>query len=148
MTPLIPFTWTIPALLAGQKIMIRLDGIDDDFPGFLAGHFVWAYDYLPHYGGSPLATLHLMDDPYMESTIELTDQDYVDEGFAFLEQFLVLVPARIHPLRKYFEIWKSMDYPLRVLQFEVVELTPEGRRIAERLCWLIDSNNRYTQFYI
>jgi len=148
MPPFIPFTWTTPALLAGQKIMIRRDGIEGDFVGFLSGQFVWAYDYPPRCGGSPVAALHLLDDPNVESTLELSDHDYVDEGFAFLEQFPFLIPESIHPLRKLFRIYQSVDYSLWVLRFEVVELTPEGRRMAERLFRRIYSNSSYTQLFI
>jgi len=147
MPPLISFTWTTPALLAGQKIMIRRDGVKDDFVGFLSGQFVWAYDYPPRYGGNPIAALHLLDDPNIESTSELSDHDYVDEGYAFMEIFPFLIPERIRPLRKHFQTYQSIDYPLWVIRFEVVELTPDGRRMAERLCTTINNVNYLSYFH-
>lgn len=133
MTPPIPFTWTTPALLAGQKNVIRRDWLEEEIAGFQAGRFAWACDYPPQAGGAPLAVIRFTGDPVREPTSQLTEYDYEEEGFAFLERFSFSVPERFFPPREFFNLWKSMDITLWVLRFEVVELTPEGRRLVERL---------------
>lgn len=127
--------------------MIRRDGIEGDFVGFFLGQFVWAYDYPPCYGGNLIAVIRLNENPKAESTSELTDHDYVDEGYAFLEKFPSLVPEQIRPLRKLFQTYQSMDYRLWVIRFEVVELTLDGLRMAERLCTAINNANYLSYFH-
>jgi len=131
MTPPIPFTWTTPALLAGQKSVIRRDWLEEEVADFQVGRFAWAYDYIPQAGDAPIAVIRFTNDPIREPTSLLTDHDYEKEGFAFLERFAFPIPEHVHPLREFFHLWKSMDIPLWVLRYEVVELTPEGRRLAE-----------------
>jgi len=133
MTQPIPFTWTTPALLAGQKSVIRQDWLEEEVADFQAGRFAWACDYLQQAGGAPIAVIRFTSDPVREPTSQLTDHDYEEEGFAFLERLSFPVPEHVYPLREFFHLWKSIDIPLWVLRFEVVELTPEGRSMAERL---------------
>ena len=133
MALIIPFTWTVPALLAGQKVAMRGDRVTNDMESFHSGQFVWAYDYPPPCGGNPIAVIRLVGDPKPESTSKLSEQDYVDEGYAFMERFPFLIPFDFCLLRQYFERLKSIDYSLWVLRFEVEELTTEGSRMAEEL---------------
>jgi len=133
MPPPIPFTWMTPALLAGRKRVTRLDWLEDETTKFHAGQFASAYDYPPSAGGVPVAVIRLTDDPVLERSSTLTDIDYEDEGLGFLESFPFLIPEYVPPLRELFHLWKSMDIPLCVLRFELIELTPEGKLMAEKL---------------
>jgi len=122
-----------PALLAGQKSVIRRDWLEEEAAGFREGRFAWVYDHLPQAGGDPIAVIRFTSNPIREPTSQLTDHDYEEEGFAFLERFSFPIPQHVCPLLEFFHLWKSMDIQLWVLRFEVVELTPEGRSMAERL---------------
>ena len=133
MPPPIPFTWMTPALLAGCKSVIRRDWLEDGITTFHVGQFVLAYDFLPSAGGVPVAVIRLIDDPVVERSSNLTDIDYEEEGFGFLERFSFPLPGHFYPLRDFFYLWKSMDIPLCVLRFELIELTPEGKLMAEKL---------------
>lgn len=83
---IISFAWTTPALLAGVKCVTRRDWDKDYAESFRADEYVQAFDKSPRAGGKCVAIIQLLRAPYQQGTDELCARDWMDEGFAYLQQ--------------------------------------------------------------
>jgi len=128
----ISFAWTTPALLAGRKTVTRREWDDRYAAQFRAGDLVAAYDRQPRYGGKAVAHIRLTETPYRESTALLPDEDWVGEGFAYLES----IGRKVNGLtpRELWEAWRLEPAILYVIRFELVEVVAErGTRLVEEV---------------
>ncbi len=118
---IISFAWTTPALLAGRKTVTRRDWSAGYAALFARGDHVQAYNRNPRWGGRQVAIIRLAQDPYLESTRRVAPSDYVDEGFAYLEE----IDAKVDGLtpRALWRAWHLYPKDLWVIRFEVVRVS-------------------------
>lgn len=90
---IISFSWTTPALLAGEKTVTRRDWADNYAKGFRAGDLVAAYDRSQRIGGRQVATIRLTRDPYREGVQDIPEEDWYGEGFEFFRHHPSLLPS-------------------------------------------------------
>ena len=114
----ISFVENLEPLLAGVKTVTRRDWKPKYAARFHKGDLVIAYDKMPYHGGKRVALLKLTHDPYLESTSKLPEEDYVNEGFAFMEEQGLTVNGE-HPGVFWFR-WMSEPEDLFVIRFKVV----------------------------
>ena len=125
---IISFAWTTPALLAGYKTVTRRDWTADYAGHFSKGDLVQAYNRNPRWNGRRVATIRLIQDPYLESTRRVAPSDYIDEGFAYLES----IGAKVDGLtpQALWESWHVDPQNLWVVRFEVVGIAPGLREVT------------------
>ena len=116
----ISFAWTTPALLAGAKTCTRRTWSGKYAKAFHAGQLVDAYDRQPCYGGKKVATIRLTADPYLESTGLMTEQDYIDEGFQWMEDQGTVM--RKLPPRQFFDNWRDSNELVYVVRFKLLRI--------------------------
>lgn len=121
---LISFAYTTAAFLSRAKTCTRRNWNDSYAQKYIKayekGEPVDAWDKLPRSGGQPVGKIRLTESPYKELTGFMTEQDYIDEGFAWMEQNNIKIRG-IHP-RSYFEQWKQADENVWVVRFDIISL--------------------------
>jgi len=131
---IISFAWTTDALLAGAKTCARRGWSLEHVRKFRPGQLSQAYDRSPRVGGKQIAIIRHTRHPYLQPTSQMTEADYIAEGFAWMEENGLMVPVKdkgrtlmLHP-RRFFEIWKLSGAAPYVVRFELVEvITPVAK---------------------
>jgi uncharacterized protein YqfB (UPF0267 family) len=116
---IISFAWTTPALLAGAKTITRREWTEDHALRFDAGDLVKAYDKSPRAHGRQVAEIRLTRDPYAQNTRNLTDNDFLREGFSWL--VLNGTQADRDRVQRIWEEWHVAPRALWVVEFELVD---------------------------
>lgn len=126
----ISFAWTTKALFHG-KTVTRRHWNDDWARRWKKGDYAAAYDRNPQWGGSQVALIQLTDTPYKENTSKIPDEDWINEGFAYLESIGEKVNGKTP--REFWDAWKNDAEDIWVIRFRVVlenrsELDPRSGR--------------------
>ena len=117
----ISFAWTTPALIAGRKTVTRRDWKPTYAQSWKAGDMAKAWDKQPRFkGAKPVAIIRLMRRPYLENTRDIPEDDWENEGFAYLEEQGLLVDG--HSPSFMWRGWKIAPRAMWVVRFELVEL--------------------------
>jgi hypothetical protein len=120
----ISFAYTSPPLLAGRKRRTNRDWSADYAQRFHAGDRVTASNHSFRVGGFHIADIKLTADPVLESMLDMTDQDYEDEGLAYLaEHPEVAAMWGLSPEQVSFEAfcrWRLSDYDMWVVRFDLI----------------------------
>lgn len=129
----IAFTWTSHALVAGYKTVTRRQWKPHYARRFAPGVVVTAYDRQPQYRGTPLATIEIVQQPYLENTLHMPDDDYEAEGFGFYSLYPELRAKRFqqHPMGVYWRAWRLTAEDMWVVRFRLVDLLPDGVKMLE-----------------
>ena len=114
----ISFAWTLEPLLEGVKNVTRRTWKPNYAAKFHEGDIVTAYDKMPHHGGKRVALLKLTCDPYLESTANIPIEDWVNEGFAFMEEQGLLVNKEIPAT--FWLRWAAEPKDLWVIRFRII----------------------------
>ena len=114
----ISFAWTLKPLLEGVKTVTRRAWKSKYAARFHKGDMVVAYDKMPYHGGNRAALLKLTCNPYLESTKNLPLEDWVNEGFAFMEEQGLTIKGE-HPAVFWLR-WMSEPEDMFVIRFKVV----------------------------
>jgi hypothetical protein len=123
---IISFAWTTPALLAWQKTVTRREWVPSHAAKFHAGDTVDAYDKSPRAKGQKVGEILIAQDPYLEATGLMPDDDFEGEGFAYLGQHYPALGMN----RQAFEVWKLRDETVWVVRFVLISTTDYGRCLA------------------
>jgi hypothetical protein len=115
----ISFGWTSEPFLANAKTVTRRYWKTSHALKFRKGMFVDAYDKLPYSGGKKIGTIRLEKDPFLQRTFWMTEKDYRDEGFLWMEQNYRSIQGK-QP-RAFFEDWKKQNDYVWVIRFVRVE---------------------------
>ena len=113
----ITFAWTTKALFHG-KTVTRRHWNDDWARRWEEGDYAVAYDRNPAWGGSQVALIQLTAAPYKESSRYIPDEDWVNEGFEYLESIGENVNGK--PPREFWNDWKAAAEDMWVIRFRVV----------------------------
>ena len=113
----ISFAWTTKALFHG-KTVTRRHWNDDWARRWEAGDYAVAYDRNPMYGGSQVALIQLTAVPYKENTADIPDEDWVNEGFEYLESIGEDVHGQTP--QEFWDAWKETAEDIWVIRFRVV----------------------------
>jgi hypothetical protein len=121
---IISFGWTTPALLAGQKTVTRREWNPKHAAKFKAGMLVDAWNTSPrnvHMNPRKVATIRIVEDPYLQSTRQIPDSEWDAEGFEYLSANGLNVDGKT-PEALWFD-WRRQgnEQRLYVVRFEVVE---------------------------
>jgi len=114
----ISFSWTTTAFLAGAKTVTRRDWKDSYAKTFKKGEIVAAYDKQRRFGGRKIGLIKLTKDPYKQSTVELTDEDWWAEGMDVLESEGRLVDGLMPS--DFWLRWQTEPVDLWVVNFEII----------------------------
>ena len=126
---IISFAWTTPALLAQAKDRTRRGWTADYARRFHVCMNCQGFDKGARNGGRGVAIVQLTQDPYLERTGKMTEEDYAGEGFLWMEQNHYTMRGQ-HP-REYFEKWKATNEMLYVVHFQIL-------RVIEHLSTFLD----------
>jgi len=128
----ISFAWTTPALVAGAKTVTRREWTDRYARWFKKDMLVAAYDRQPRFKGKKVATLRLTADAKKERYNDVTDDDWEDEGFAWLQEHGINMPVYDKGRRRrmirpsvLFRTWRGNPDPVWVVRFEVISFEGE-----------------------
>lgn len=113
----VSFAWTTKALFHG-KTVTRRHWNDNWARRWEKGDYAVAYDRNPMYGGSQVALIQLTEAPYKENTADIPDEDWVNEGFEYLESIGEKVNGKTP--REFWDAWKAEAEDIWVIRFEVV----------------------------
>ena len=113
----VSFAWTTKALWHG-KTVTRRHWNDDWARRWQKGDYALAYDRNPQWGGSQVALIQLTAAPYKENTANIPDEDWVNEGFEYLES----IGETVHGMtpREFWDKWHNEPEDIWVIRFEVV----------------------------
>lgn len=89
---IVSFAWTTPALLAYRKSVTRR-AWKTRFARQIHVGAHQAYNKLARNHGRQVATIHVLQEPYLERMGDIPDSDYEAEGFSFFEEHPELLPA-------------------------------------------------------
>lgn len=126
---IISFAHTTPALLAGAKTVTRRTWKPEHAAKFRAGDLVDAWDHVPRVRGArKVATIRILRNPWVQNSRELTEADYVTEGFAWLDanrhDSTWLTDLAGVSWRHSFEEWRRNAEDCYVVEFELVSVVP------------------------
>lgn len=135
---MISFAWTSAALLAGRKTVTRRDWDQRYAESFYVGEHIAAYDRQPRYRGKQIATIELLQRPYLEPLAAMPDYDYDGEGWSYYAEHPEARPKTILGqrvddttfTRAGFDRWQRSGGSLWVVRFRlvaVVEGATNGR---------------------
>ncbi len=117
---IISFAWTVPAFKARRKRCTRRDWNERYARLFHKGDLVQAWDKNPRNGGKRVGTVRLTADPYQEPASAVPDEDWENEGFAYLTETGATVHGKIP--QDFWDAWKQDSRPVWVVRFEIVEV--------------------------
>lgn len=123
--PIVSFSWTSRALVAGVKTATRRLWKDSYAARFHAGDLIDAYDRRPDFGGKPIAVLRLTEDVHVDADAGPPPGDFGAEGIPWLRDRGLCRPG-LPRTEADFVAWTRADGPFYVVRFELVELTPHG----------------------
>ncbi len=113
----VSFAGATKALLHGQAVTRRYWS-DNWARKWKDGDYAVAYTRNPVSGGSSLALIQLTEEPYKENTADITDEDWVNEGFAHLESIGEEIDGKTP--RQVWDARKAAAEDIWVIRFEVV----------------------------
>ncbi len=122
----ISFNWTVTAFLSGHKTVTRRDWKDSYAKTFKKGEIVAAYSKQRRFGGKKIGLIKLTQDPYKQSTANLTDDDWFEEGMHVLEGEGRMFPSRTGDPKdaetptQFWEHWKRYPEDVWVIRFRIV----------------------------
>ncbi len=124
---IISFGWTSEALLAGVKTVTRRDWKPSFVNQWSVGDQAQAWDKNPRAGGKRIGTIEMTEPLTRQPTSSMTAQDYIDEGFEWMEANGLYMPAGspwagLSPAAA-FDVWQGEDVPMWVVRFRVVGTT-------------------------
>ena len=139
MPKIISFSWTSPALITDNKSCTRRDWDPDYAETFRTGQILYAYDRSPRAHGNRIATIQLKQQPVWQPLNEMPDDDYVNEGFAWMFAHPDVLPKTIEQTprdhfvrsvcsREGFERWRQSGEFMWTIRFALIELTEEGHK--------------------
>lgn len=134
----ISFGWTWPALFAKpplKKIVTRRSWKDSYAKQFKAGELYGAASKDFRAGGVKIGVIKLVEAPYLDPLSNMPDEDYYNEGFAYLNMYPSLCPESM-PMevsREGFDKWRYGGGEMWVVRFEPVELFDVGRDMIVEL---------------
>lgn len=118
---IISFAWTTPALLAGAKNVTRRDWDGSYARQFRAGALVDAWDRSPRTRrGRKVATIRLTRDPWPQRTSLMGDEDFRQEGIAYLQEHGV-APPTMGSWAVWWDQWRLAGEVLYVVEFQLVD---------------------------
>lgn len=123
----ISYAWTTDALLARRKTCTRRDWSDDYAKRFPEGSIHNAYNRQARFGGKKVATVQIVLTPYPERSCDIPDEDFENEGFAYMEEKGLLIRG-ITP-REFFDNWRESPQILYVVRFKLI--STEGGKLWE-----------------
>jgi len=128
----VSFAWTTPALLAYRKSVTRRDWKPRFARQFHVGDLVSAYNKLARNHGRHVATIRVLQEPYLERMGDIPDSDYEAEGFRFFEEHPELLPASAPWPRMNWDIFNHWRYSepdreLWVLRFLPPQQSPDAK---------------------
>ena len=126
---ILSFAWTAEAFISGRKKRTRRDW-DETYAAFFKPGIVHrGYNRSPRVGGHSIGNFTVPHYPRKGNTADMTEEDYELEGFAYMEEHGLMIPARrvnqislpaVSP-REFFENWKRSAIDLFVVDFNKIE---------------------------
>lgn len=116
----ISYAWTTEAVKQRQKICTRRAWSPEYAARFHAGEKVLALNRNYRIGGSPFGMVQLTADPKPERTGTMTEQDFKDEGLAWMETQGIMIQGRTP--RQFFDEWKAQDEEVFKVEFKILEI--------------------------
>ena len=113
---IIAFTWTTAAFLAGVKICTRRSWNEHYAAKFRAGMVLQGWNRGPRNGGHIQGIIKLTVKPYKENTSDMPEEDYENEGLAWMERQGILIQGKSP--RVFWETWKQAAEDVYVVRFE------------------------------
>ena len=114
----ISFNWAVTAFLSGYKSVTRRDWKDSYAKTFKKGEIVAAYSKQRRFGGRKIGLIKLTQAPYKQSTANLTEDDWFEEGMEILEGEGRLIAGEEPSI--FWLLWKTEPKDLWVIHFKMV----------------------------
>lgn len=118
---IISFGWTAAALISGAKTCTRRDWPEEYARKFKEGMVVQSWDHSPRVGGHVIGLARLTRKPYKESTANMPDEDYENEGLGWMERQGIMIRG-IRP-REFWESWKAAGELVYVVRFKKLDVS-------------------------
>jgi hypothetical protein len=120
---IISFAYTAAAFEAGMKNCTRRYWPDRYAAQFKVGMVCQGWDRGARNGGQTKGLLLLVVTPYKENTRNAPEEDYDNEGLAWMEKQGLMVQGK-HP-RQFWDEWRAAGEDVTVVRFKKIE-KPEG----------------------
>lgn len=116
---IISFGWTAPAISVKRKHCTRRNWKDSYAESFHKGDVCQAYDKSPRCHGNRMTLIRLTADPGKEPERDIPDEDWENEGFAYLTE----IGAKVNGLEPValWDQWKRSPDSSWVIRFEYLE---------------------------
>lgn len=121
---IISFSRTTPALLAGHKTVTRRDWKHEHAEKFKAGMIVDAWNTSPRnvkLNPRRVARIELVADPVLERTDKAPSEDWIEEGFEFMQARGLKLENDLSP-RELWQEWMMSTHYLWVVRFKLIEV--------------------------
>lgn len=123
--PTISMAWTTPAWVAESKCVTRRHWQPVTIRRFSAGTKYLALK--SNYGGDALGVGQITENPYKQETSKMSDEDYVMEGFAYMDNEYLRIAIET-PLEKAMRSWQYRNELMTVVPFKILEVFPGMRK--------------------
>jgi len=115
---IISFAWTTPAIVARKKTRTRREWSQPYAAKFRENSICQAYDKGPRVGGKLVHLIRIMRDPWIQNTRDLSEDDYILEGFKYMDEQGILF--RGMTCAHFFDQWIDAAEDLYVVDFDYV----------------------------
>ena len=112
-----------PSFVTGNKSVTRRNWTDRHSRLFTDGTQALVWNKQARFGGEPIGVLELTENPFKQSTGEMTVQDYDMEGFLELDTKYYEI-ERTMPVKDAMLSWKRRNELLTVVPFKILEVFP------------------------
>lgn len=138
------YVW--PAFVAREKDVTRRNWNARTAKAYVKGVVFDAYDTMPYAGGVQIGRARVTHDAYLEKLVDCPDEDYVGEGFAWLNQHPHCIPkaakkevwAKNNAARHSFDMWRWSGGEVWVVRFEIIHIEDSA---VERLDALLKAGS-------
>ena len=116
---IISFAWTFAAFEAGFKTCTRRSWPAEYAARFRAGMICQGWDRVARNGGRSHGLIWLTVKPYKESTADMPEEDYENEGLGWMERNGLLIRG-MAPVA-FWDNWKKAAEDVYVVRFKKIE---------------------------
>lgn len=121
----IAFGWMSPALVTGNKSMIRQCSWSNEYAKCISDNEIFiALDKVRVNGGTDIALIRLTNAPYKQHRRETPESDYAPEGFEYFGNHPEMLPEHLKDvdLWEHWADFKKQNSYVYVLRFEIIHL--------------------------
>jgi len=127
----ISMAYVTPSFVTNNKSVTRRNWANVTIKQFKKEIKALVWNKQARFGGEPIGVLELTENPFKQGTNNMTETDYVGEGFQYLDiEYCEIITGKphltekIYPLIETFNTWARRGNMMTVVPFKIIEVFP------------------------